>query len=557
MPKKLLFYTFFLTVLFCSAANIFAFDWGIQENYEDDYQDYAVLKLINNQPIKFFMIQDKTEEFPSVRNNDKEEILSTLNKQLTEEQRNNKLKSLITRAFNIWPRDTKNNIEWAKREQEFADIMPYLSRKIILKEAVNKDDADIVFRFTSISKAQEECGKDSLGCFIPYDKIIIVPTMYDNNSAKTTPALEERTYYILIHEIGHFFGLTDQYEDTGRDSLTHSTFNRTNSSDAVMGSSHNLALYCDDVDGFINVLDLTLALKNNGKFLKRAQNGWASFCNGKKNGKGQPFKDEFYKEAKLTNKPEYIRNFCLYKYNENGDIAKKHCLDPFDFADNKVEHNRNYLPLTMIDNKNKLKFSYDYHFDEEYFKVYVLGIGENNKNTLYPTFRYEKMNTNEDSYTWLNIKKDFDGTMIEISKDSCLISEPIETKDTSVEYIDMVFDKDNYLDSITYQFDYSQNPKGIEKLHPFEVAVDIRDQSCSLIILNQEIIKFKISDKMTSQVIYQNQGKINELTKKHNIPTGKLFEETSNLCQKQLSSSLVQRNVLKCKYFRNLDNFVN
>ena len=89
MPKKLLFYTFFLTVLFCSAANIFAFDWGIQENYEDDYQDYAVLKLINNQPIKFFMIQDKTEEFPSVRNNDKEEILSTLNKQLTEEQRNN------------------------------------------------------------------------------------------------------------------------------------------------------------------------------------------------------------------------------------------------------------------------------------------------------------------------------------------------------------------------------------------------------------------------------------------------------------------------------------
>ena len=62
---------------------------------------------------------------------------------------------------------------------------------------------------------------------------------------------------VLIHEIGHFFGFTDQYADFGDSSLVHSTFNRINGDwDSIMSGSLGIHLKCDDVDGMINLLDL-------------------------------------------------------------------------------------------------------------------------------------------------------------------------------------------------------------------------------------------------------------------------------------------------------------
>ncbi len=553
MGKKRYFKLIVFSFIFILAnSSLFAFDWGIINTYENTYQDFAVLKLIKNQPIKYFIQQKNIEEPPTVVDQDKQALLGALNKQLNQEQKNNRLKTLITRAFNVWPRDTKNNIEWAKREQEFADIMPYLSRKVVLQEVFTKEEADIIFRFDSKENIQDECGDDSLGCFLPYDKTILVPVFYVKNAVKQEAAAEEKTYYILIHEIGHYFALTDQYENTGFDSLEHSTFNRINTRDAVMGSSHNLALYCDDVDGFINVIDLTLSLINKGKFSARAKKGWASFCNGKTNGRGEKFADEYYKEAKLTNKPDYISDFNLYKYDENGNVALKHFMDPFDFVGKSVRLNDKGLPYVMFDDENKIRYTYDYNkLKEGTLKIDVL-----RNNEYYTSFRYEKMAGEDNSYHWINIKQEYSEIMINISADKCFITEDLEPiPNKSLDILTTTFDKANNLISTSYEaLATDNNPSGIRKLIPFTVSR--KDNICSLEIDNKNILKLQIEDKGPGKIIYQDQQTINNLLDRNNISKKTLVEEMLSLCKKQAAPSLIEKNSTKCKYFRDIDNLL-
>lgn len=57
-----------------------------------------------------------------------------------------------------------------------------------------------------------------------------------------------------------------------------------------------------------------------GEFSDRAsqEEGWASFCNGKKNRKGRYYKDEFYKKAKLLNKQPYKKGSTTFHFDEEG-----------------------------------------------------------------------------------------------------------------------------------------------------------------------------------------------------------------------------------------------
>jgi len=98
-----------------------------------------------------------------------------------------------------------------------------------------------------------------------YDKRITNPALRANY------ANEHEVIGVLVHELGHFYGLGDQYrEGVENASLTHSTSDRIDGTDSIMSSGYDLR--CDDVDGFINLIDFAL-FKRQGSYSARAKQG--------------------------------------------------------------------------------------------------------------------------------------------------------------------------------------------------------------------------------------------------------------------------------------------
>lgn len=105
---------------------------------------------------------------------------------------------------------------------------------------------------------------------------------------------ESSVFHILTHEIGHYFGLTDQYyKEYLRKGYTIYNNPRIGYRNSTMDASYKIGLDCDDVDGFINLIDLSLSGGNQEKFSARAQTAWASFCNEK----NEYLLDMYYRNA--------------------------------------------------------------------------------------------------------------------------------------------------------------------------------------------------------------------------------------------------------------------
>lgn len=322
--KKILFMIF----VFLLSAPSFAFDWGIFAHYEEDHTNFALHKIINDIPIKYMLTEvcaDEEEGNYVIKETKEEALKHKLEKELMRKQREKELNRLIEEAFNNWLQDTKNMILEEDRAEEFDDIMPILSKHVLLQRVNDRKKADISFFFTTWSGMAMNCGRQASACFIfskPRQIILVNPYSKEELMTRITNKTY-KTIAALTHEIGHYYALTDQYKDTGLDSVIYSTFNRMIKKDAVMGAKRTEMLSCDDVDGFINLVDLTLYLET-GEFSPRAsqEGGWASFCNGKKNRKGQYYKEEFYREGKLLNKPYYTRKGVKYHYDENGKVKR-------------------------------------------------------------------------------------------------------------------------------------------------------------------------------------------------------------------------------------------
>ena len=322
MKKYLILAALFIAVC---PLSLFANDWGVFAEYENNPQKFALYKIIDGAPIKYLLTEvgaekEKTNQHFSQQNKNKE-LLKNLNNELKTQQREKELSAVIEQSFYSWLKGTKNMIIKEGRANEFADIMPILNKKIILQKVNTVNTADISFFFTTAFGVIANCGKNNAACFQltkPWQIVLINP--FSKEDALTRQINKKyETLAALTHEIGHYFALSDQYKDTGADSLTYSTFNRITAEDSVMGSNRTEILFCDDVDGFINLIDLTLYLKTQ-QWSDRAQRGWASFCNGKKNIKNKPYKYEFYKKAKLLNKSDYTRNGKTYHYDAEGNL---------------------------------------------------------------------------------------------------------------------------------------------------------------------------------------------------------------------------------------------
>lgn len=200
------------------------------------------------------------------------------------------------------------------RKDEFADILEALPRRIELQVInPNGEDCDKVMK-GKYDLRIKSLGNLKYGSVLPqlshtrgmaasikgvYDKD---PTIWrlslPGNDDYTASELAEqeamRTNSIFVsayaldydmdrvarHEMGHFFGLADQYEDKKNMNKVRSLL-RTEPGEVVFGGlpsvmAKSTTLTCDDLEGFINAVDFIWGME--GKNSPRVQNGWKSLC---------------------------------------------------------------------------------------------------------------------------------------------------------------------------------------------------------------------------------------------------------------------------------------
>ena len=104
--------------------------------------------------------------------------------------------------------------------------------------------------------------------------------MRTNSIFVSAYALDYDMDRVARHEMGHFFGLADQYEDKKNMNKVRSLL-RTEPDEVVFGGlpsvmAKSATLTCDDLEGFINAVDFIWGME--GKNSPRVQNGWKSLC---------------------------------------------------------------------------------------------------------------------------------------------------------------------------------------------------------------------------------------------------------------------------------------
>ena len=306
--------------------------WGIDVDYinsPDRKKEYVMDKFLSGQDITFHMVQIPQSNIET----------------------NVDYALLTIQALQAWPKKTREAILKAGREEEFADIMPFLQQEMKISRVSNPQKADISFIFTDPQTAKSLCNYAmAAGCFSVKEKRIILAILESKDFMQAN----------LIHEVGHFYGFADFYKYNFNDTRSP-IYAKEDSfrSSSIMATGETLG--CDDVDGFINLIDFTLA-EQTGSFSQRAETGWISFCN-----------QTIYEKAKPKTKKYAYRKGFLYEMDENNSLIKQTNLHPFLTSGRKLLNYSDGRPHLSIDEKNNLSIYYVYMgFDGKNFPFPVL-----------------------------------------------------------------------------------------------------------------------------------------------------------------------------------------
>lgn len=363
------------TLLF-GALPAFALDgveWGIFEDYTIRPNKYAFDKILNKEPINYYIfveddkkpVEKNEDDYVDEYVKDLKNIYNALEENLKTEKIYGNFSKFIENAFDIWFDDTKDMIIKDGRKKEFNDIMPILNKNTRLRRVRDLEKADIVFAFVYDIKAY--CPPSAGGCIAwkkhidrqPY-AFVRVPNPQKNKEKIS----ESSVFHILTHEIGHYFGLTDQYyQETPRKGYTIYNNPRIGYKNSTMGASHKIGLDCDDVDGFINLIDLSLSGGNINNFSARAQKGWSSFCNGK----NKYFIDVNYKNAtpfKATAadwvKTPFNSYGLIVNYDNKGRILTSRAGQNEYLFDYTETDRDNLISVSVGDKKLSVRYGYDF-----------------------------------------------------------------------------------------------------------------------------------------------------------------------------------------------------
>lgn len=553
MLKKLLVFNLFLIAVLIGAVNVFAADpWGVFDDYEDDYESYALYKVLNNTPIRYAIEIVEYEDDDEDYDDDYENVANDLRGVLEEQKKAEEFKTLIEKAFNTWPTDTRNMIIEEGREEEFADILNILPRKILLKRVSNRDDADIVFIFSA--KEDMDCPSTAVACI--HLKKDPIETYLQDVYIKENNISKDKLLSDIIHELGHYFALVDQYKDDSGTSEVHSTFSRLKKYDSIMASQNSTHLACDDVDGFINLLDLSVE-----EFSDRAKDGWESFCNGKKNGKGELFKDEFYREAKLVNKPSHVNGLYTQTFDKNGNLAEDFALDPFDLYGKEVTPSVvGYgLPRDMVDKQNNRKYHYTYN-DIEKGEIKIWDVSDK---LDWPTYKYIRKNEgdvewsfdwNSDIYVHFQVNYDYDN---QCSLHNYVWAIRGGDKDLTMT---IYYTNDDNFSSITYEVrDVSRIDRNTKAKYPIYInlALEGKKYSCFIQedITEPYFIELELRNSNNIKIIEKDEERLNNFARKYNVPKDEIIENAYKFCNYVKEEGNKEKYKHKCKLFRKVEEF--
>ena len=247
--KRLYFLCIQCLLLVIATTDTFA--WGILSEVVENPRIFAVGKLLNKTPIYY-----------------------TVEGEITPEN-----EQIFTDNIRKWPQEVARLIEQSSRQAEFRDVLPILQHPLQIKRAPRGVSPHITLKL-------RESPHSSSGEFVTDERSI-----YVNLSAISATEFER----ISLHEIGHYFGLADQYPAHRGNAHAEYSSNADTAEDSLMNTGKQIT--CDDADGFINLLDFR-QYQRNKVFSNRANVGWKSLC---------PNSANIYKKAKTINRRYDIR----------------------------------------------------------------------------------------------------------------------------------------------------------------------------------------------------------------------------------------------------------
>lgn len=534
MFKKIVYIILLITIASFLTEPAFALYWGIFDDYKQNIDNYAMFKLLNNKPIKYHLTTAQKPIKPS--DNPVEDLKTQLDQEIS-------YIDLIHSAFDIWTKDTKKIINQSGRTKEFKDIIPILDKSVHLVQTRNEKEADLIILFTSEEEKNKECqSSSSKGCFTKstHKLVLVDPYVYPGN-------FEEEASHplaILIHELGHYFGLTDQYYDLRNNDPIHSTTDRFKYESSVMAASFKTNLYCDDADAFINLIDLTLAMQNDGQFSARAKNGWASFCNGKKIPlRKDYYQDTFYKEAKILNKQNYTSKNCSYSYDKEGNISEMICPTPFNFYGKELSYRDSGIISSAKDEKFEYFYSYS-NIEGEQVKIdYTLG---------YKAYFSDKTEINgKPSWTidaGYNIYEFPSQGYLSIDSQKCYIRNYIP--DTNFTAYNLTLTNGKLYGDYSYLF----LAKSINSL-PILVQVhpSAQKNTCTFKLCNFK--SAKNIDEGSCVDIFKDDKTMQTVIKNTGVTYENFVKQTEEICQEPLPIKVINNAKDLCEYFNKVENY--
>lgn len=338
---------FLLATGFCAAQ---AAPWGVVDPYikEDEnsttiqgnHTHFALHHLLSNTPLKYAIT---FETYPGQTAQ-------------TDEQWAQRMIPLIHAAFDAWPQQTLEQIDKVNRQKDFKDIVHLLKPRRMPYTRVAADQADIVFNFINYKGAAFYYNKTDL----TKQKSIRIP-----NPAYFGDSEEAKIPNFLLHEIGHYYGLGDRYQEgIEGNSPTYSTTGDTDGP-AIMASSLDSHLTDDDADGFINLIDLTLFLQH-GKFPKRAQKGWKGLSG------------KMYARAKELNRQSFYDGNFIYFYNPDGTVRRKQNAHIYAYYNPLAEPQAAQSHFTGVQTFSSTKYSMHTRLDYTPLAVHKRFTGQTN-----------------------------------------------------------------------------------------------------------------------------------------------------------------------------------
>ncbi len=242
-----------LLIFLLAGTCVFANEHGVLEDYVESLsgksdKHYLMEKILSSDRRQPFYLKVAIDAL----NSNSEEIESYQN--------------LITENYNKWFSLTADAIYKSKRAREFADILPLLMREIHVTFIKPYDTPDVSIMFWPKEKVQEVCNASACEDFAPDGgHIIYISTEKQQNDPQGNT---------LLHEIGHSLGFSDQYlpigGQTGRNNADF-VYSTPKSQPSVMREPEK-GFQCGDVDGMINLIDITRGQFHGGS------DGWRSFC---------------------------------------------------------------------------------------------------------------------------------------------------------------------------------------------------------------------------------------------------------------------------------------